>query len=157
MAFGWQEVGFSSYQHQLREQESSYLGLNRVSKKRGPRLPIPDSAEASPLLLVIWGGDSGGLERRAAPVKYLLGVRPRQPIIHCSLAPFGLFINTDLSKVTEARGSQLPKDVKIQAEEQRKHSGETELVGQRCAEQQECWWRLAGCPQCTRPTHGYHS
>lgn len=27
------------------EQENSYLGLNRVTKKRGPHLSIPDSAE----------------------------------------------------------------------------------------------------------------
>lgn len=31
-----------------RRQESSYLGLNRVTKKRGLQLPIPDSIEGQP-------------------------------------------------------------------------------------------------------------
>lgn len=50
-------------------QESSYLGLNRVTEKRGPQYPIPDrdegTAHSLPWSFGMVGGEREVLERRA--------------------------------------------------------------------------------------------
>lgn len=84
VASGWQEVGFSSYQCQVREQESSYLGLNRVTKKRGPQLPIPDSVEGQPTPPghLRWGWWRAGKKNCLSHVS--AGSQGRQPITYLS-------------------------------------------------------------------------